>query len=127
VLEPDRTGLRRQSADRPTLRRIERDIRQQRRVSTSDRTTAKGGSGPKYLGTGPDPLLFLHLPSLRSVVVGGVRRMNEVNARQARLVPGWVTVFERVYHLGIYVTSQLGQRSLASLRGRLVEYQLRLG
>jgi len=34
------------------------------------------------------------------VVVSGVRRMNEVNARRARLVPGWVTVFGRVYHLG---------------------------
>jgi len=32
---------------------------------------------------------------------GGVRRMNEVNARRARLVPGWVTVFRRVYHLGV--------------------------
>ena len=31
----------------------------------------------------------------------GVRRMNEVNARRARLVPGWVTVFGRVYHLGV--------------------------
>jgi len=30
-------------------------------------------------------------------VVSGVRRMNEVNARRARLVPGWVTVFGRVY------------------------------
>ena len=30
-----------------------------------------------------------------------VRRMNEVNARRARLVPGWVTVFGRVYHLGM--------------------------
>ena len=29
----------------------------------------------------------------RGVVVSGVRRMNEVNARRARLVPGWVTVF----------------------------------
>ena len=47
--------------------------------------------------------------------------MNEVNARRARLVPGWVTVFGRV------VISQLGQLSLASLRGRLIEYQLRLG
>ena len=26
-----------------------------------------------------------------------------------------------------YLTSQLGQLSLASLRGRLIEYQLRLG
>ena len=34
----------------------------------------------------------------RGVVVCGVRRMNEVNARRARLVPGWVTVFGRVYH-----------------------------
>jgi len=38
----------------------------------------------------------------RGVVVSGVRRMNEVNARRARLVPGWLTiVFGRVYHLGM--------------------------
>ena len=29
----------------------------------------------------------------RGVVVSGVRRMNEVNSRRARLVLGWVTVF----------------------------------
>jgi len=34
-------------------------------------------------------------------VVSGVRRTNRVNARRARLVPGWVTVFGRVYHLGM--------------------------
>ena len=34
-------------------------------------------------------------------MVSGVRRMNEVNARRARLVPGWVTVFRQIYHLGI--------------------------
>jgi len=37
----------------------------------------------------------------RGVVVSGVRRMNEVNARRARLVLGWVTIFGRVYHLGM--------------------------
>jgi len=37
----------------------------------------------------------------RGVVVSGVGRMNEVNARRARLLPGWVTVFGRVYHLGV--------------------------
>ena len=37
----------------------------------------------------------------RGVVVSGVRRINEVNARRARLVPGWVTVFGRVYHRGM--------------------------
>jgi len=37
----------------------------------------------------------------RGIVVSGVRRINEVNARRARLVPGWVTVFGRVYHLGM--------------------------
>jgi len=37
----------------------------------------------------------------RGVVVSGVRRMNEVNARQPRLVLGWVTVLGRVYHLGM--------------------------
>ena len=35
------------------------------------------------------------------VVVSGVRHMNEVNARLARLVLGWVTVFGRVYHIGM--------------------------
>ena len=35
------------------------------------------------------------------VVVSGVRRMNEVNPRRAWLVPGWVTVFGRVNHLGM--------------------------
>jgi len=29
------------------------------------------------------------------------RRMNEVNPRRARFVLGWVTVFGRVYHLGM--------------------------
>ena len=38
---------------------------------------------------------------LRGVVVSGVRRMNEVNARRARLVLGWVIVFGRLYHLGM--------------------------
>ena len=37
----------------------------------------------------------------RGVVVSGVRRMNEVNARRTRLVPGWLTVFGRVYRLGM--------------------------
>jgi len=46
------------------------------------------------------------------VVVSGIRRMNEVNPRRARLVLGWVTVFGR------YVTSQLCQLSLASLKCR---------
>jgi len=44
-------------------------------------------------------LLFTNYGWRRGVVVSGVRRMNEVNARWARLVPGWVTVFGRVYHL----------------------------
>ena len=60
------------------------------------------------------------------VVVSGVRRMNEVNPLRAQLVPGWVTVL-RAGLPSRYVTSQLGQLSLASLRGRLIEYQLRLG
>jgi len=37
----------------------------------------------------------------RGAVVSGVRRVNEVNARRARLVLGWVTDFGRVYHLGM--------------------------
>ena len=35
----------------------------------------------------------------RGVVVSGVRRMNEVDPRRARLVPEWVTVFRWVYRL----------------------------
>ena len=35
------------------------------------------------------------------VVVSGVCRMNEVDALRAWLVPGWVTVFGWVYHLGM--------------------------
>ena len=38
----------------------------------------------------------------RGVVVSGVRRMNEFNARRDRLVLWLVTVFGRVYHLGMY-------------------------
>jgi len=37
----------------------------------------------------------------RGVVVSSVCRMNEVNPRRARLVLGWVTVFGRVYYLGM--------------------------
>jgi len=37
----------------------------------------------------------------RAVVVSGGRRVNEVNARRARLVPGSVTVFGRVCYLGM--------------------------
>jgi len=48
------------------------------------------------------PAIALTLCSWRrGVVVSGVRRMNEVNARRARLVPGQVTVFGRVYYLGM--------------------------
>ena len=54
-------------------------------------------------GTSYDPVSVCLSVCLkwRGVVVSGVRRMNEVNARRARLVPGWVTVFGRVYHLGM--------------------------
>jgi len=50
----------------------------------------------------------------RGVVVSG----NEVNPRLARLLLGWGSIPYR------YVTSQVGQLSLASLRGRLIKYQL---
>jgi len=61
----------------------------------------------------------------RGVVVSGVRRMNKVNARRARST--WMGGRLRAGIPSRYVTSQLGQLSLASLRGRLIEYQLRLG
>jgi len=41
------------------------------------------------------------LAAWRGVVVSGVRRMNQVNARRARSVLGWVTVFGWVYLLGM--------------------------
>jgi len=69
------------------------------------------------------------LPSLpplswrRGVVVSGVRRINEVNARRSH----WMGDRLRAGIPSRYVTSQLGQLSLVSLRGRLIEYQLRLG
>jgi len=72
------------------------------------------------------PLETVTVEAWRRLVVSGVRRMNEVNARRARLILGWVTVFERGM-LSQYVTSQLGQLNLASRRGRLIEYPLRLG
>jgi len=37
----------------------------------------------------------------RGGVVSSVRRMNQVNPRRARLVLGWVTIFWRVFHLGM--------------------------
>jgi len=52
-----------------------------------DRRAESAGWLPSYLLT------------RRGVVVSGVRRINEVNARRARLVPGWVTVFGQVCHL----------------------------
>jgi len=39
------------------------------------------------------------LAAWRGAVLSGVRRMNDVNARLARLVLGWVIVCGRVYHL----------------------------
>ena len=58
----------------------------------------------------------------RGVVVSSVRRMNEVNARRARLVPDRL----RTCIPSRKVTGQLGQLSLASRRCRLIEYELRL-
>jgi len=55
-------------------------------------------SGARLLAT-DETLVHISLSWRRGVVVSGVHRMNEVNARRALLVPGWVTVFGRVYHL----------------------------
>jgi len=41
-------------------------------------------------------LALLILGWRRGVVVSGIRCMNKVNPRRARLVPGWVTVCRRV-------------------------------
>ena len=45
--------------------------------------------------------LYMHTGWRRGVVISIIHRMNKVNPRQARLVLGWVTVFRRVYHLGM--------------------------
>ena len=44
-----------------------------------------------------------------------------VTPRRARLILGWVTICGQVNHLGI--TSHLGQLSLPSLLGRLIEHR----
>ena len=62
----------------------------------------------------------------RGVVVSGVPRMNEV-LRTSGPVSTWMGDLLRVGIPSRYVTSQLGQLSLASLWGRLIEYQLWLG
>jgi len=56
----------------------------------------------------------------RDVIYGRHHYLRAVAAKTGGDQLGWVTVFGRVI-------SQLGQLSLASLRGRLIEYQLRLG
>jgi len=56
----------------------------------------------------------------RDVIYGRYHYLRAVAAKTGGDQLGWVTVFGRVI-------SQLGQLSLASLRGRLIEYQLRLG
>jgi len=62
--------------------------------------TLKRSQKQVALGTGCTPLRRDFL-LLGGMVVSGVRRMNEVNARRARSAPGWVTVFGRVYHHGM--------------------------
>jgi len=59
-------------------------------------------------GAGPAPVIAPSPSRSLTHQVGGVAqrsaafgRMNEVNARRARLVPGWVTVFGRLYRLGV--------------------------
>ena len=66
------------------------------------------------IGQPAGPVFWEWVPSWnqgwrRGVVVSGVRRINEANASRARLVLGWVTVFGRVYHLGMYKTTRSTQ------------------
>jgi len=86
--------------------------------TASDITAAQTALSPAYLAR----LTWLVLVVWR---ISGVRRTNKVNPRPARLVLGWVTVF------GVYIifvcNQPIGQLSLASLRRRLIEYQLRIG
>ena len=57
--------------------------------------------GTEVLPVNVAPTETVHVLWWHGVVFSGVRRMNEVNAHQAWLLPGWVTVFGRVYHLGM--------------------------
>ena len=81
-------------------------------------------------------------PAVLTHTVPGWVTVFTTSCTHTHTVPGWVTVFttscththstcmDDRLRAGIpsrYVTSQLGQLSLASLRGRLMEYQLRLG
>jgi len=50
-----------------------------------------------HVGHGSKSVTHCDLGWRRGVVVS----IKEVNARRARLVLGWVTVFGRVYHLGM--------------------------
>ena len=59
--------------------------------------TARRVHRPTYDISSPGALA----PSPGGVVVTGVRRTNEVNPRRARLAHGRVTVFGRVYRLGM--------------------------
>ena len=74
------------------------------------------------------PLLLLHhlmasfLGWRHGVVVTGVR-----HERTSGPVSTWMGDRPRAGIPSRYVTSQLGQLSLQFLRGRLIEYQLRLG
>jgi len=81
-------------------------VRRRRRVpddSATDRcsTGRTAASFPAQVRPSVRHHMHTHIGWRRGVVVSGVRRMNEVNARRARLVPGWVTVFRRVYHFGM--------------------------
>ena len=67
-------------------------------------------------------LYILLLGWQRGIVISGVRRMNKL-LRRARL-GGWPSFCG--YTISV-CNSQLDQLSLASLRGRLIEYQLQLG
>jgi len=55
----------------------------------------------------------------RGVAVSGIRRMNVVSARRTQLVPDWVTVYAWAGISPQYVTSQLGQLSLAGVKAGL--------
>jgi len=47
--------------------------------------------------------------------------MNEVNARRARLQLGWVTVFGRVCHLGLYFYVSVHLRGLDVARTDIIK------
>ena len=66
-----------------------------------NRVQASGISRGMNQAPNPKNLAMFLVGWQSGTVVSGVRHMNKVNTRWTRLVPGWVTIFGQVHHLGM--------------------------